>query len=421
MKIGLFTDRYLPQTDGVSVAVEVLRAELEKLGHEVYVVAPKSSRTFTDTAPRIIRLPAIKGLWGMDEHFTTFFWPRRVLRRIDRLGLDVYHIHSPAQVGLLGVYCALHRGKPLINTYHTDYMAYTSHYASRETLLGAMMLTTLTTVTVEGRINDYSETAKSLRPRRSIIKWHRNMLANALTQVHNRCDVVIAPSEKIRRQLDKLHASSPTVTLASGINKIPTTRSAIRKWREKLDLQETDKVVLFVGRISTEKNLGLLIKAFERVAKNIPEGKLVLAGPGETDDVRAFQAQARATKCADRIIFTGEVKRSELGALYGLAAVLGFPSLTDTQGLVINEAAAAGLPIVMVDREITQVVIDGENGYVAKASARDFGDKLQRILSDPKRRQAFSKRSCELARECTAEKQVKKLVALYGDIVQKEG
>jgi glycosyltransferase involved in cell wall biosynthesis len=107
-----------------------------------------------------------------------------------------------------------------------------------------------------------------------------------------------------------------------------------------------------------------------------------------------------------------------LGAIYELADVLGFPSVTDTQGMVVNEAANAGAPIVMVDPEISEVVKDGENGFIARNSSRDFAAKIITILADNNLRRAMSKRSVELAREVSAGKQAAKLLRLYEETIE---
>lgn len=418
MRVGLFTDRYQPQVDGVSVAVETMRSELVKLGHDVFVIAPKPSFSYKEESPNVIRLPGMKGLWGMDEHYTTFFSPRKLLHQIDKLDLDIFHMHTPAQVSLLGAYCAVRLGKPLVSTYHTDILAYIEHYVSWETLPGTMALTTLTTAMMDGKVEDFRQTASSLKPQPSLVRWHKKMVTNMIIQVQNGCDLVIAPSEKIRLQLTRLKTSARIVTLPTGIDRLKVSASDTEKWRVKLGLESSDKVILFVGRVGTEKNLGLLIQAFDLVAKQEPSAKLVVVGPGEPDDVKAYKAQAGNSRHGDRVIFAGAVARSELGAIYSLATVLGFPSLTDTQSLVVNEAVAEGLPVVMTDKGITEVVIDGENGYFAKSTARDFAAKLLKILTDPQLQKRFSARGEELAKALTVGGQVHKLVDLYQDAVK---
>jgi 1,2-diacylglycerol 3-alpha-glucosyltransferase len=142
----------------------------------------------------------------------------------------------------------------------------------------------------------------------------------------------------------------------------------------------------------------------------------MIIGPG--DDLEYFKSQAQASKFPDRFIFTGYVPYRELGAFYDTATLFAFPSLADTQGLAVNEAACAGLPIVMVDREISQVVVNGENGYYARNSPRDFAAKIINILSNPRLYQKMSERGIELAKEVSAKKQAEKLVALYQETIQ---
>jgi 1,2-diacylglycerol 3-alpha-glucosyltransferase len=108
MKIGIFSDRYLPQTDGISISIETFRVELEKLGHEVYVFAPKPSLRYKERSSRIFRFPAIKGLF-IDDWLTSFFFPPQVIKQIDKLNLDIIHYQTPSQIGLMGLYYGLQK------------------------------------------------------------------------------------------------------------------------------------------------------------------------------------------------------------------------------------------------------------------------------------------------------------------------
>jgi 1,2-diacylglycerol 3-alpha-glucosyltransferase len=120
---------------------------------------------------------------------------------------------------------------------------------------------------------------------------------------------------------------------------------------------------------------------------------------------------------ADRIVFTGSIKREKLGSAYAAFDIFAFPSLTDTQGWVLHEAAHAGLPIVLIDKKLSEVMRHEENGLHADDSARSIADKINAILSDSEKHAAFSKRSKELAAEFTEREQVAKLIELYKDIL----
>ena len=119
------------------------------------------------------------------------------------------------------------------------------------------------------------------------------------------------------------------------------------------------------------------------------------------------------SSCADRITFTGALPREELGRIYDTSSVFAFPSLTDTQAWVLHEAAHAGLPVVMIDRELSEVVFDGENGYIVPNDISAFAEAVSRLLGDAKLRKDFGARSRELSGQFTEEGQVKKLEKLY--------
>jgi len=362
LKIGFFTDNYLPSRDGISVSVETFREQLEALGHEVYVIAPAPGFRYKETNKRVIRFPAFKGLF-FDDYLTSFFFPPQALRRIDKIKLDIVHYHTPGQVGLLGAYYAIRNKLPLVTTYHTDLWEYVLHY--KNVLPGTIALSLMAPVITGGGLNDYRTSLSSIKPERNIDKWNQKIVERGITMIHNACDQVIAPSHKMEHQLQSWHAHSPITILPTGVDKITTSTQEIGTWRRKLDLPDGTPVIIFVGRMGTEKNLELLVKAFEIIVRKLPDVRLlVVGGTGSLTETAGveFMAQAHAMDGGDRIIFTGFVPHDKLGGLYGLSTVFAFPSLTDTQGLVLHEAAMAGLPIVMIDRDITEIVANGENG-----------------------------------------------------------
>ncbi|HEY2003832.1 MAG TPA: glycosyltransferase [Candidatus Saccharimonadia bacterium] len=413
MRIGLFTDRYVPQIDGVSISTESFRQELEKLGHEVYVFAPRPSWRYKERSSRIIRFPAVKGLFW-EDNLSSLFFPPQISRQIDKLNLDIIHFQTPGQIGLFGAYYAIHNHIPLATTYHTDLYEYVKHY--RATLPGTIALSFLVPAITGGGMSDYRKALSSITPERNIDRWNQKILVRMITMIHNRCDLVIAPSEKTKQQLLSWHTTSRVEVMPTGVDEITTKNREISHVRKLFDLSPDDQPIIFVGRIGTEKNVSLLIRAFATIGRQNRHAKLVIVGQG--DDIDSFKRQAAATPYPDRIIFTGFIDHQKLGAILKVASVFGFPSLTDTQGMVINEAARAGLPIVMVDHGISQVVIDGQNGYFARNSARDFAAKVLKILANPELHQRMSKRSIELSAEVTPGKQAAKLLRLYQESIE---
>jgi 1,2-diacylglycerol 3-alpha-glucosyltransferase len=413
MRIGIFSDRYLPQTDGVSYSIEHFRTELEKLGHEVYIFAPSPNWRYKEPSKRIIRFAAVKGLFW-DDNLTSLFFPPQVMRQIDKLKLDIIHTQTPGQIGVLGAYYALRNRIPLVTTYHTDLYEYVQHYP--QTIPATIMLSLLIPIVTGGGISEYRTALESMKPERSMLKWGQKSVAKNMTQLHNHCDLVISPSIKIANQLKSWHTTSRIAILPTGVNRLESTERDITAVRRKYLISPEDQLILSVGRVGTEKNIGLLIRAFATIGRRNPDAKLMIVGSG--DDLELFRKQAAASPYADRIIFTGRIEQPKLGAIYELADVLGFPSLTDTQGMVVNEAAAAGVPIVMIDSDISEVLKDGENGYIARNSARDFAAKIMRILTKNTLHNEMSKRSFELASELTPSKQAVKLLRLYEETIE---
>jgi glycosyltransferase involved in cell wall biosynthesis len=218
------------------------------------------------------------------------------------------------------------------------------------------------------------------------------------------------------------HQTSPITVLPSGVDRIETSEDEISAWRKKLNLPVGTPVIIYVGRLGVEKNLDLLVKAFAIVSKRIPEAQLLMVGGtgSQTETAEGVvMAETRKHYPDGKIIFTGFVPHDKLGGLYGLASVFAFPSLTDTQGLTINEAALAGLPIVMIDHDLSEVVRDGYNGLYAKGTPKDLAHKLIDILSSTDRQQLMGHSSIELASGYSASHQASKLLRLYEEVIER--
>jgi glycosyltransferase involved in cell wall biosynthesis len=413
MRIGIFSDRYLPLSDGICTSIETFRQELEKLGHEVFVIAPQPSWRFKPPSKRIIFFPAVKGMFWEDS-VAPFFYPPQALKLIQKLSLDIIHFQTPGPIGLLGVHFALKYDVPLVTTYHTDLYEYVKHY--RSTLPATVALSMLVPAITGGSMGEYRKAMSGVKPERNIDHWHQKLLSRTLTLVHDRCDLVITPSLKMEKQLLSWKTTAPVVTLPTGVDKLTTSAEYADKLRREFEFRKEDKLIVFAGRIGTEKNIGVLITAFNTIGRQDKNAKLVLAGQG--DDLDRYKSQASKSKYANRIIFTGWIDHSHIGSLYSIATLFAFPSLTDTQSLVVNEAAWAGLPIIMVDPDVNEVVVDGKSGFVTKNSGRDIAAKTIKILRDSALRERMSKNAENLASAISASKQAEKLLRLYQETIK---
>lgn len=414
MRIGFFSDRYLPFTDGIACSMEDARRELEDLGHEVYIFAPRPDRRYCEQAPRVTRFPAVKGLF-FDDYRCSVFYPPRTRRQVDKLELDLVHFHTPGQIGMFGAYYARRHDLPLVTTYHTDLYEYVTHYPG--VLPGVVALSILAPYVTGGGAGERRISRSCARPERSIDRWNQKVVERGMTLIHNSCDLVITPSLKMEAQLGGWNTTSRIATLPSGVDEIPATTAAVAAARREFGIAEDEQVVLFVGRIGSEKNLSLLIDSFTHVARRCGKARLLLIGPGDEDG--KFRAQAAATPCADRITFTGRMPRADLGAFYELADVFAFPSKADTQALVVNEAAWAATPVVMVDPDISQVVEDGVSGLIAADTAESFAERVSTLLENPQRAAAMGRVARERAAKLSVRTQAGKLAGLYDETVSR--
>ena len=427
MRIGLFTDTYRPTINGIVFVVETLKTQLEALGHEVYVfcparsMAPSRKAEYAGEDEHIIRFPSFKSGFFDDFDFTLFF-PPRMLRKIKELDLDVIHIFTPSQVGLLGINAAVRHDTPLVVQHCTDLYEFVEHYPA--VLPGVLALVGIVfpmSVKLNGK--DVREIIKMYRPRAGATKWNRAIISKAMTMLYSKADAAIALSRKSYKQLTSWQNNNyryDVTLLPNGVNAIPApSAAALIAFREQWGLSEKDEVFGFVGRLGEEKNLPVLIKAMNSVGKARPNAKLMFVG--DFDYRETLEAMAADSKYPERIIFTGALPREELGVVYAALKVFAFPSLKDTQGWVLHEAAHARLPIVLIDREVSEVVEDGKSGYFARNNATDVARKVIALLSSPTKRARFGERSKELAGKFTEKKQARKFEKLYEDIIAHHG
>ena len=424
MRIGLFTDTFRPSVNGIVFVVESLRRELEAKGHEVFIFCPaKSIRVAkqdpTECDDHVIRFPSLKGVF-FEDYDTSVFFPPRVVKRIRELDLDIVHVLTPSQVGLVGIRAAVKSDVPFVMQHSTDLYEFSADYPA--VLPGVLALVTLIIpTTVKLNRQDIREVLKAYRPRKGATAWNKDIIRSAVTLIYSKADAVIALSQKSADQLESWQDetySYPITIMPNGVDPLPApSDSELREFKKKHGINASDEVFGFVGRLGKEKNLDMLINTFDKVVQSRPKAKLMFVGDFEYREV--LEKKAKRSKNRDRIIFTGALPRESLGVAYGSMNVFVFPSLKDTQGWVLHEAAHAGLPIVLIDRGVTQVVDEGENGFYVKNNSTDMSEKIIKLLKSKKLRQEMSSRSRELAARLTEKEQVGKLEALYEDIVAK--
>lgn len=428
MKIGLFTDTYRPSINGIVFVVDSTKKHLEALGHEVYIfcparsIRPSKNAIAFDEDHHIVRFPSVKGAF-YDDYDTSLFFPPMVLRRIKELDLDVIHFFTPGQVGLMGVHAAFRNKTPLVAQHCTDLREYVEHYRDGLLLPGILALIALLPFTVKVDGKDLREIMSLYRPRRGRVEWNIDIVERMVTLVYSKCDAVIALSRKSKQQLESWqHADNykyPVTLKPDGVTPLPrSSKKQQADFRKQYGIDKNDRLMTFVGRLGSEKNLAMLIPVLEQVAAAHPEARLLFVGDFEYRET--LEELAAASLKPDRITFTGALPREELGRVYDTSSVFVFPSLTDTQAWVLHEATLAGLPVVMIDPELSEVVFDDENGYIVPNDVNEFASAVSRIFRDEELYERFSARSCELSGTYTEAGQIAKLEKIYETAIARQ-
>lgn len=331
MRIGLFTDAYLPDINGVVSSVVTLKRALEELGHTVFVISNhKSSKiSFED---HVLRLPGLelKKFYGYKMSSPIQFEAYEYVRD---MGLDVVHVQTEFGVGMFARQCAKNFNIPLVYTYHTTYEDYT-HYINPMDL---------ETVEHMGKI---------------AVRSLSRMLGNG-------AQAVIAPSEKTRSTLISYGVNTPIYVVPTGLELSNFDRNnldieKVKEIRSSLGLSEEDHVVVFVGRIAKEKSIDVPIRA---VAKSNDEHlHLVIVGGGT--DEGYYKEIADELNCNDRVHFVGRVPKEEIPYYYAAFDCFVSASMTETQGMTYIEALASGLCVFgRRDEVLNELVFEDKTGY----------------------------------------------------------
>jgi glycosyltransferase involved in cell wall biosynthesis len=378
VRIALFTNNYLPFCGGVTISVETLRRGLEASGHEAWVFGPRLTGA-EDASVRVVRYPSIP-VATYPEFALAVPYSRRIERLVSALAFDVIHAHHPFLLGPAARRLARRTRRPLIFTYHTRYEKY-AHYVPL--------------------------------PLRLVQAAALRISAGFAAQA----DAVLAPSAVIRDELHARGVRAPIAVVPTGVDLErfrPGDREAARR---SLGVSESEPLVLYVGRLDREKSVDRVLGAFERVASTIPAARLVLVGQG-TEAERLRRTAARLP-VAERIRFLGLRPHDSLAVCYQAADVFLFASETETQGLVLAEAAACGLPAVAVDAPgCDEVVRDGDTGILTKGNSAALAEAVIGLLLDPERRRAMARRAREVAEHLFDVKlQIDRTMAVYADAV----
>ncbi len=368
MKICMMTNTYLPHVGGVASSVSTFAEEYRKLGHKLLVVAPEfDGPALTRRQASIVeRVAALQNFNGSD--FSVRLPLAATLSaRLDNFQADIMHAHHPFLLGDTALRVGATKNVPVVFTHHTRYEDYT-HYVPFD-----------------------SPTLKEIA-------------INLSTQFANLCDGVIAPSESIARLIKKRGVTSPIAVVPTGIDVAGFAAGDGARARRRFKIPAKAFVVGHTGRLAPEKNLGYLAKAVALFLKKTPDARFLIVGggPSEEEIRRIFTEQG----VADRLIFAGKQTGRALHDAFKAMDVFAFASFSETQGMVLAEAMAAGLPVVALKANgVVEVVRDGQNGFLlpARTPAVKFAARLGELHAAPARCRQFSRAAVATAKEFSRE------------------
>ncbi|MGM0766606.1 MAG: glycosyltransferase [Pseudomonadota bacterium] len=368
LHIALFTNNYLPFIGGVPVSIDRLRRGLEHLGDRVLIVAPRYKDQPRDEAD-ILRVPSLLAMGEKREFRLANIFLRRIRRQVRRFRPDLIHLHHPFWLGSLGLFMAHRLGIPAIYTYHTRL----EHYAHFVPLPGMLF---------------------------------RNLISHALIKrFANKCDGVMVPTYSTEEYLRMIGVKTPIFVQPTGIEYQrfqDVTPGQVEALRQRLELGD-EKILISVSRLSNEKNIDFMVEALDALRRetDVPFRLLMI---GEGHQKERLQKKIEQLGLEAYITLAGSVPPDDMATWYRLGDAFLFASKSETQGMVILEAMAAGLPVVAVRSSgIEDVVRHGVNGFKTPEKQDQWRSHVRQLLEDDALRTGLSEQALAFARDFSVE------------------
>ncbi len=348
VKIGFFTDGYLPQLNGVATSVEAWAKELEKLGHKVYIIAPKYSG-YQDKSDRVIRLPSLKVLDKPDIRLG-FPFSIKSINKIYKLQLDIIHATSGGSISALGLITARARKIPYIFTYYTRWNHFV-HYFFKGKLISPAVA------------------------------------EKAMKIFCNKCDCIIVPMPITKDELISFGVKKPIIVIPGGVDLAKFKQQEKGFLRQKTGIRG-GKILLYVGRLEKEKSVDFLLKAFQLIHIKNKETNLVLVGDGTMK--KSLEQLAEDLGVRENVYFAGLIGSERMSKVYSDADIFVFASQTETQGMVVLEALSNSLPVVAVNDEVYNGIIKNKINGALVNTHEDFAKACLEILNDDQYKKKLS-------------------------------
>jgi len=383
MRIAFFTNCYKPLVNGVVTSISSLKEAYERKGHEVYIFAPRVE-DYIDQEKNVFRYRSVNITSGV-KYPLPIPLSFKVKKVINEFNPDIVHIHHPFLLSSAAIMYGKKLGIPKILTLHTQYEQY-AYYASPI-------------------------------PERVTQKAIKMIISN----LAHKTDCITTPSASMKELMEGYGIKNRIEVIPNAIHLIyfrednELKKTEIKK---KYKLKEDNKIILFVGRVASEKSIDKIIKALAIIKKrSIDKEKLLIVGDGPAMD--ELKQLARTLKVEEDVIFTGAVSYEEIKHYYKMAYIFSIASTTETFGIVTIEALASGVPVLAVKAPgAVDILTDGLDGLLVDNDTEKFADALEKIIREPELREKLSQGALKTSEKYSIDTISERMLNLYREVIE---
>lgn len=386
MRVLMISDVYFPRVTGVSTSIQTFAREFGAKGHEVTLIAPDYGSSAYDSKVNesfeIIRIPSSYLPIDPEDRILQPFRIRRLTDALKGRRFDLVHIQTPFIAHYSGLGLAKRLELPVVESYHTFFEQYLHHYVPW----------------VPAR-------------------WMRGAARHFSTGQCNGVDAIVVPSQAMLDVLRDYGIQTPAEVIPTGIDLDQFSQGDGQRFRARHAIPPERPVLVLVSRLAFEKNIDFILRALVRIKAEVPDVLLVIAGEGPAQ--RDLERLVEQLGLSDNTRFLGYLNRDgSLEDCYRAGAAFLFASRTETQGLVLLEAMALGVPVVSTAVMGTKEVLgDGQGALIAEEDEADFAGKAVRLLKEPALRKRLAREAVEHAHDWSAPVLADRLLKFYERVI----